>query len=274
MQFFRSIFIVIILTLLTQVGGLIYLLYLPIKHWLTRRINSRWKVRLFRWSSFAIIYMLINLIFVPPLARQLGRLPLPWYATEEVPLQPANWVYCLANRHYVQPALYQLVAETAQKMATVTPYSKLIYLDANFPFFDGFPLLPHLSHNDGRKLDLAFLYQKNNSQALQSAPSTLGYGYNEPPKSHEINQPEICSQRGYWQYSLTTWLSPTISNPKITFNEAANRHLLQLFATNAKTGKIFIEPHLKQRLDLGSYSKIRFHGCQAVRHDDHIHIQL
>ena len=30
-------------------------------------------------------------------------------------------------------------------------------LDGGFPFLDGFPLLPRLSHDDGRKLDLAFL---------------------------------------------------------------------------------------------------------------------
>ncbi len=33
------------------------------------------------------------------------------------------------------------------------------------------------------------------------------------------------------------------------------------------------KPHLKTRLKLSS-AKIRFHGCQAVRHDDHIHVQL
>jgi hypothetical protein len=25
---------------------------------------------------------------------------------------------------------------------------------------------------------------------------------------------------------------------------------------------------------LGGYDKVRYHGCHAVRHDDHIHIQL
>ena len=28
------------------------------------------------------------------------------------------------------------------------------YLDANFPFINKFPLLPHLSHNDGKKIDI------------------------------------------------------------------------------------------------------------------------
>ena len=32
-------------------------------------------------------------------------------------------------------------------------------------------------------------------------------------------------------------------------------------------------PHLKARLGLNS-NKVRFHGCHAVRHDDHFHVQL
>ncbi|SEP44641.1 hypothetical protein [Niastella yeongjuensis] len=49
--------------------------------------------------------------------------------------------------------------------------------------------------------------------------------------------------------------------------------LVELFCQDNRIGKVFIEPHLKLRLQLTN-SKIRFHGCQAVRHDDHIHVQL
>ncbi|MBB3160132.1 hypothetical protein FHS25_000564 [Rhizobium laguerreae] len=37
--------------------------------------------------------------------------------------------------------------------------------------------------------------------------------------------------------------------------------------------KIFIEPHLKNALGIAD-SHIRFQGCRAARHDDHIHIQV
>lgn len=37
--------------------------------------------------------------------------------------------------------------------------------------------------------------------------------------------------------------------------------------------KIFIEPHLKNALGITD-SHIRFQGCRAARHDDHIHIQV
>ena len=60
---------------------------------------------------------------------------------------------------------------------------------------------------------------------------------------------------------------------KYRFDEERTKALVLLFAANQSIGKIFIEPHLKQRLHLTS-NKIRFHGCRAVRHDDHLHVQL
>jgi hypothetical protein len=37
--------------------------------------------------------------------------------------------------------------------------------------------------------------------------------------------------------------------------------------------KILIEPHLKLRLHAHD-AKVRFQGCHAARHDDHIHFQI
>ncbi len=269
----RTLLIVLSLTVLTQVGGLIYLLYLPLRHYWNQRIKHRWKARLYRWTIFAMLYVLICTLLIPPLARLGGRRPLPWLASIAEPIQPASWFFTLANRHYVDQPLYELTIEAAQTMTRASKYASLTYLDANFPFFAGFPLLPHLSHDDGRKLDLAFLYHYTDGTPLLDAPSTFGYGYYEKPAQGEVNQPEICKQRGHWQYSLTRWLTPFSTRSDLVFDAAANRELLRILAKSPKTGKIFIEPHLKKRLDLDNEAKIRFHGCQAVRHDDHIHTQ-
>ena len=51
------------------------------------------------------------------------------------------------------------------------------------------------------------------------------------------------------------------------------RYLLQNLCESKLVEKIFIEPHLKKRMNL-EYDKIRFQGCYAARHDDHIHIQI
>lgn len=48
---------------------------------------------------------------------------------------------------------------------------------------------------------------------------------------------------------------------------------LNWLANDPRSGKILIEPHIPQSLNL-SHPKIRFQGCRAARHDDHIHLQL
>lgn len=197
-----------------------------------------------------------------------GRVPLPVFSEKQ--LKPANYFFVLSNRHYVKPELLKATLDVANQMGKAVT---LYYLDANFPFFDGFPLLPHRSHDDGGKLDLAFIYEKSSTgQLLKGSPSWLGYGYLEAPAPQEYNQPADCAQRGYWQYSLLSYLVP--QNSKFTFQNTQNRQLLLKLAQHPAIGKIFIEPHLKARLRLEGYKKIRFHGCAAVRHDDHIHLQL
>ncbi|MEP4534121.1 MAG: hypothetical protein ABJ004_13610 [Cyclobacteriaceae bacterium] len=147
------------------------------------------------------------------------------------------------------------------------------YLDANFPFANGFPLFPHLSHNDGRKLDLAFFYKRAN-QRTNKAPSFIGYGIYEDPTKGESDYPTDCKQRGYWQYGLLSSVVPQWNKDNYQLDVERTRELIRLLAIDERTSKIFIEPHLKQRWKLNKYDNIRFHGCQAVRHDDHIHTQI
>src|SRR5690606_839490 len=104
-------------------------------------------------------------------------------------------------------------------------------------------------------------------------PSFSGYGIFEEPDSKEFNQAEYCKSHGYWQYGFTKYVSFGKINKSITFSEEANRVLILKICEQKEVGKVFIEPHLKVRMSLNN-EKIRFHGCQAVRHDDHIHFQL
>lgn len=154
------------------------------------------------------------------------------------------------------------------------PGTTINYLDAGFPFLNGFPLIPHLSHNDGKKLDIAFCYSNSKTGAqTNEVPSFIGYGISEEPITGEVNTAEECDIKGFWQYSFMKKIIPQGNKLNFTFDSKRTKDLVLLFAENAEVGKIFIEPHLKVRLNLNS-DKIRFHGCRAVRHDDHIHIQL
>ena len=181
---------------------------------------------------------------------------------------------CLLNRHYVRPELKDNIESVAEKMNSEYPGIVISYLDANFPFFNGFPMLPHLSHSDGKKIDIAFFYKDRSGNELhRKAPSFIGYGIYEVPKDNEYNMPENCRKKGYKQYSILAKFVPQWNKDKMIFDPDRTKHLIRLFTQEKATSKIFIEPHLKARMGITS-DKVRFQGCRAVRHDDHIHLQI
>lgn len=205
------------------------------------------------------------------LARIPGRVPLPVTASNQ--LKPLTLFTCLLNRHYVRPELKESAAAIAVAMQAAYPGTVVRYLDAGFPFINGFPLFPHLSHNDGRKMDLSFCYTDTTGKPVNDAPALFGYGICEEPRTNEVNTAMQCACKGYKQYSLLRQLYPQGKKQEYQFDSLRTRSLVTLCTGNPHIHKLFIEPHLKTRLQLRS-DKIRFHGCQAVRHDDHIHIQL
>jgi hypothetical protein len=261
-----------LLTVLTQVGGLVYLLSI-----LTHQLTDKWANNNFlkvtyRFVSFLILYCLTTFFVVPVIAKPLGRVPLPWTAQSQ--LQPLNIWTCFLNRNYVKPALLQTAFDVAKQMNDKFPGTRVNYLDANFPFINKFPLIPHLSHHDGKKLDLSFCYRdtKTNKETNE-CPSWIGYGICEEPQANEKNTPEFCANKGFWMYRFLSKVMSQERKRDFSFDGDRTRELVNLFATQPTIGKIFIEPHLKTRLHVTS-DKIRFHGCQSVRHDDHIHVQV
>ena len=268
----RRFLIFCLLTVLTQVGGFIYVISLATRKWSDKWTNSNRLKMVYRLASFFTRYCVATFVLVPIIARPFGRVPLPLIVTNH--LQPLNVFTSFLNRHYVRPELKQIAYEVAEEMNKKFPGTKTNYLDANFPFIRGFPLIPHLSHNDGKKLDLSFCYRDiKTGKSTNDCPSFIGYGICEEPQPHENNTADFCSANGYWQYGFLKKMVPQNKKKEFMFDSDKTKKLINLFATQPLVGKIFIEPHLKLRLNLSS-DKIRFHGCQAVRHDDHIHVQL
>ncbi|MEE9439480.1 MAG: hypothetical protein V3V14_10805 [Saprospiraceae bacterium] len=148
---------------------------------------------------------------------------------------------------------------------------KVSYLDANFPFIDGFPLFPHISHNDGRKVDLCFYYKENGITG-NIKPSNSGYGKFVAPLKNEVNQTNICKAKGYWHYDYTKLLTLG-GRDNLEFDLQNTKNLVRKIIEKSTTQKVLIEPHIKNRMNLNN-KKIRFQGCRAVRHDDHIHFQI
>ncbi|MEM7368460.1 MAG: hypothetical protein AAF587_07635 [Bacteroidota bacterium] len=266
--------LVLILTLLTQVGGLILIGCLPLLRRIRKNISQTRKRRLLQMGTFLGIYLLFTCFLIPPLARIGGRVPLPLFGSST--LKPLNAGTYFLNRQYVTPALKQLLLDSSEEMTKRYPGSIVAYMDANHPFGNGYPLVPHLSHKDGKKVDIAFFYRKKKNQKAvhRRALTWIGYGGCELPKAGEFDQPSDCRKRGYWQYSLLYLLSPPWIGRRLELDSQRTKTYLEILAKNRGTGKIFLEPHLKTRLGMSHYTKVRFHGCHAVRHDDHIHLQL
>ncbi len=266
------IIIVFFLTMLTQIGGLVLIIFLLIYKKITTPFAQLWKRYTINFLFFLSLYAIATFVIVPPLAKLSGRVPLPLLEYQNV--RPANKLTCFLNRNYVKEELKEIILVTAQQINKEYPGTVINYLDASFPFIDNFPLFPLLSHNDGKKLDLSFMYQNALTGAkTNEVPSFTGYGVCEGPKVGEENIPEYCRENNYWQYSLIQKITPQSNKSKYDFDEKGTKRLIQLLVAKRKVGKIFIEPHLKKRMGLNQ-NKIRFHGCGAVRHDDHIHLEL
>ncbi len=237
----------LVLTALTQVGGVAWLVRLAFQ----RR----------RMVAFVGMYAALSLgvAFVAPIT---GRVALP--CTGAGPLQVQSWVYCVTNRSYVTPKMRDVAVDLAAHMAAEFPGTVTLALDGNLPFFDGFPLLPHLSHDDGEKLDLAFYYQSEGTYLPGKTRSPLGYFAFEPGPT---DCPDIWPTLR-WDLD---WLQGVV--PGYTLDRPRMQAALAWLMADARVGKVFLEPHLAQGLGV-SAPKLRFQGCRAARHDDHIHIQL
>ncbi len=118
------------LTILTQLGGIAYLIGLAARR--------PWIVGVLAYVAFSLAAVLV--------APQFGRVALACFTGEPRVASPLT---CALNRHYATPKAFEVVSE----LGAAVPGT--LILDANFPFWDGFPLLPHLSHDDGRKIDIA-----------------------------------------------------------------------------------------------------------------------
>ncbi|CAM1363819.1 conserved hypothetical protein [Tenacibaculum litopenaei] len=251
--------IILVLTIITQIGGILYLLSILLFYKYTRRIKL---------MVFTSLYLLATFFIVPKIAPLFGRVKIA-----NTPYLTQHSLFTvLCNRNYVRPTLHKVLQKTGKQLQTYYPGVKISYLDACFPFFDGFPLLPHLSHKDGKKIDLNFMYLLPSGQPTSQGPSVSGYGVFQAPKPGEQNKPAYCHQKGYWQYSFTKYLTFG-STDELRYSSKHTKKLVQLLLRQSAVKKIFLEPHLIQRMGI-QHSKLRFHGCKAVRHDDHLHVQL
>ncbi|SIN76046.1 hypothetical protein [Vannielia litorea] len=234
--------VALVLTVLTFTGGAAWLSALAFRR---------------RWLALGALYLALSatLWVAAPL---WGRQPMPCWGE---PLR-AKGIYCAMNRTYVTPELALVLADLAGAMEAAHPGTITLMLDGGFPATN-LPLLPHLSHDDGQKADLAFWYRDAQGYAPARTPSPLGYFAFEAG-------PTDCRPGSFSLRWNLAWLQPFW--PEMTLDGPRLETALALLEADGRVGKVFVEPHLAQRHGAGS--KVRFQGCRAARHDDHIHLQL
>lgn len=129
-------------TILTQVGGLVYITSLLVSK--NSKVFKNSKLKIF--VIFGVLYLNTSFLLVPYIAPMFGREPVKHSHN----IKATSFLTIILNRNYVTPDINNLLKKIATQLKETG--IEIRYLDANFPFIDGFPLLPHLSHNDGKKL--------------------------------------------------------------------------------------------------------------------------
>ncbi len=242
-----------VLTVLTQIGGVAWLIAVM--------FASARPVRVFL-MVFLVAYCVLwgGTRFAAP---SFDRVAIPCIDNGPTRARALSPLYCAMNRTYVTPELAAKVDALATHMHETFPGTRTRVLDAGFPFFD-LPLLPHLSHDDGEKVDLAFWYEGGNWR------SPIGYWAFEQPRPEDSDLCEDVEGLSLrWDMEA---LQPFMR--ELPMDEARTAEALTWLDANLpEDGKVFVEPHLADRLGIVG-DKIRFQGCRAARHDDHIHFQL
>lgn len=268
-------FLFILLTALTQLGGLVFLASLALGR-LSRRAGSRKATAALAGAVFFVAGVpLANLFLAPALAGLNGRVALPCDVSAGKSYAALSPLYCALGRNYARPEVRAMLDAMGRDLGRDHPGLVVATLDANFPVLDGFPLPPHLSHDDGRRIDLAYFYKDAAGNPLPlAAPSFLGYwGFEEPPTPADA----ACTDKTRWlafRWDMN-WFQAFVRKDLTLDDERTAAMLRWLVEKGPEHGvaKILLEPHIAKRLGVTS-PLIRFQGCRAARHDDHIHVEV
>lgn len=222
-------------------------------------------MRLAAWAALLLWSFVTPALADAPSAA--GLVPLP---CRDGPIQPVAQRYCKDRKHYVTPSARAALLLAAEAVRRDHPGAVVRYMEASWP--SGVrPMPPHLSHGDGRQIDLVLFYEDRNGRPLARPAKPYGrhapgYGAFEPPRRETgrvckgaktpHNQPDPPLSRS-WR-----------------LDDARTAALVRRLSADPEVRRIFIEPHLKQRLGFAGDPKVRFAGCQAARHDDHIHVDF
>ena len=264
-----GVFVSVLLTGLTQVGGLIVW---PVWGWLDRLGTghpSRWGRALRTLALAGVWYTLVALFAVPPVAAAFGRVRLPLAASPGLPLAPQSAWTVLLLRNYLDRGAADGLREVARRRHRAGVAGEWRYLDAGFPL-PWTPMPPHADHRDGHQVDLAL------SWAGGPAPSPIGYfAYAVPDPAATAARAAACASeplpRTAWPRRWDFAALQVLWRHR-TFDADATAGALRAAAESAAVVSIRVEPTLRDRL--APLPKSVASTCRDPRHDDHVHLTL
>ena len=185
------------------------------------------------------------------------------------PLEPVIDRYCRLDRHFVTPAAREALIAAARAVAARYPDEVLRFMDASGPA-GVVPFPPHLSHGDGRQIDLGLYYTDREGRPLAGFPDTRLYGCLWPAEPARPGEPLACPGG---RAGPAEKPDPPANRPW-RLDDARTKALVEILVADRRVRRVLIEPHLERRLGLWGHPKLRFAGCQAARHDDHLHVDF
>ncbi len=180
--------------------------------------------------------------------------------------------YCRARRNYMTPTARDALLAAGEALAARYPGEVLRYMDGSGE--DGIkPFPPHFSHGDGRQVDLALYFETLDGKPMGRLPDTRSWGGwwpSEPPRPGAVN---LCPDGPNGRQGRA-WKPDPPADRNWRLDEARTKALVQILIADPRVKRILIEPHLERRFGLEGHPKLRFAGCKAARHDDHLHVDF
>ncbi len=140
-----------------------------------------------------------------------------------------------------------------------------MYMEASWPGGER-PMPPHLSHGDGREVDVALFFETLDGKPMARPPTSSGYYAFEPRRGAESDP---CA--GHVRPGNN---ADPPANRTWSLDEIRTRTLIQVLLADSRVRRLLLEPHLKQRLGFSREDRIRFPGCNTLRHDGHVHVDF
>ncbi|MBL8558537.1 MAG: hypothetical protein JNM47_07445 [Hyphomonadaceae bacterium] len=196
-------------------------------------------------------------------ASAAGLVRLPCRA--EVNLKAAHSNYCTLDRNWVTPDAQAVMRDAAAQVAAAHPGAVVHYMEASWPSAQR-PMPPHLSHGDGRQIDVALFYETSKAAPLPRPPTPSGYYAFEPMRDGDFD-PCVGVKRPGNNRS-----PPADRNWRL--DEERTRTLIAALLADNRVRRLLLEPHLKARLGFANEARIRFPGCNTLRHDGHVHVDV